>query len=377
MGNKPHPARRLWALLVIVLIGAGLIAWELYGGGGGSEAVAREVAVVLTADGPYPPVLYVEKGIDYRLYVTAVDGSYDLSGWPGLADDGAARAEAGAVQSLSVAAAQMEDGRPLAPGGPLVRVVDGLDDLAARGEVYYVALLADEAGLLPRQVRLTEGMKASFGAVSVGDSRLLLIEGARLYLPVTRDGVTELLVDVPTPGLYNVACEQGCPGRWEGAFRVEASGSEVPWVEARDTDAAAELQRRAPDFALYDARGRVVQLSDFRGKKPVFINFWATWCRPCRDEMPAMQALYEERDGEFEILAVNYLESRSQVVDFMEELDVHFPALMDVTGAVNSRYGVWSYPTSVFVDRDGIVRGRFMGELSPQLMEEFIAAITE
>lgn len=377
MGKKPFPSRRLFALVVIVLIGAGLTAWELYGAGGRSEPGLREAAVVLAGDDAYPPVLYVEKGVDYRLYVTSVAESRDLSGWPGLSPESARRVEPGEVVRLNVARDGWRDGDRLGPGGPVVRVVDDLDDLAARGEVYYVALIADGDGLVPRQVRLTEGMKAAFGGVSTGNRRTLLIEGARLYLPVSADGVTELLVDVPIPGLYNVACEDGCEGRWEGAFRVESSDSEVPWAEARDTEAAAELQRRAPDFALYDVEGRVVQLSDFQGDKPVFINFWATWCRPCRDEMPGMQALYDRRGDEFEILAVNYLENRTQVVEFMDELGVDFPALMDVTGAVNSRYGVWSYPTSVFVDREGIVRGRFMGELSPRMMEEFIDIITE
>lgn len=90
-----------------------------------------------------------------------------------------------------------------------------------------------------------------------------------------------------------------------------------------------------------------------------------------------MQDLYERRGAEVEILAVNYLESRPQVAEFMHELELDFPVLMDVNGDVNGRYSVWSYPTSVFVDRDGIVRGRFIGELTVQMMEEFVDSITE
>jgi Thiol-disulfide isomerase and thioredoxins len=120
-----------------------------------------------------------------------------------------------------------------------------------------------------------------------------------------------------------------------------------------------------------------VQLSDFRGEKPVFINFWATWCPPCMREMPEMQRLYAARGDEFEILAVNFLEHRPQVIPWVEEYGLEFPILMDVTGEVSSRYGVWSYPTSVFIDKDGIVRGRFVGELSYQMMEDFVDAISE
>lgn len=89
-----------------------------------------------------------------------------------------------------------------------------------------------------------------------------------------------------------------------------------------------------------------------------------------------MQALYDRRGDEVVILAVNYRETRSQVTAFMDDLDLHFPALLDVQGDVALRYGVWSYPTSVFIDKDGVVRGRFVGELSPELMEQFVDAIT-
>ena len=141
--------------------------------------------------------------------------------------------------------------------------------------------------------------------------------------------------------------------------------------------AAAQLNQTAPDFAVYDVEGRVVQLSDFRGEKPVFINFWATWCPPCMREMPEMQKLYARRGHEFELLAVNFLEHRPQVVPWVEQYGLEFPILMDVTGEVSSRYGVWSYPTSVFIDKDGVVRGRFVGELSYQMMEDFVDAISE
>ena len=89
-----------------------------------------------------------------------------------------------------------------------------------------------------------------------------------------------------------------------------------------------------------------------------------------------MQALFEGRGHEVAILAVNYRETREQVQAFMADLDLHFPALMDVQGEVAHRYNVWSYPTSVFIDRHGVVRGRFVGELSPELMEQFVDAIT-
>lgn len=378
-GERPRSTRVL-AIVIIVIIGAGLAAWEWFGSSGRVDAGMREVAVILTDAEPYPPVLYVEEGMDYRIAVTATAGTHSLSDWPGSGDEtgDAPAVTEGTVVRLDAPAASLRDGRALGPGGPVVHVVDSLDGLAARGEVYYAAVIAEDAGLVPEQVRLTEGLKAAFGGVSTADTRMLHIEGIRLHLPVSPAGVTELLVDVPTPGTYNVVCEQGCgEGSWRGALRVEGSDSEVPWTESKDTDAVAELHRRAPDFILYDDAGRVVQLSDFQDEKPVFLNFWATWCPPCRREMPAMQQLYARRGEEFELLAVNYLENRNQVAAFMDELELDFPVLMDVSGDVNSRYGVWSYPTSLFLDTSGVVRGRFIGELTPQMMEDFIDVIVE
>lgn len=370
---------RLVAVTVIVLIAVGLVAWELYGPGRRADAGVREVAIILHADEPHPPVLYVEKGADYRIAVTSADDRYSLAEWPGQpTSSGDNEVRPDTVVWIDVPAQQLRDGRRLGHNGPVVQVVDNLDSLAARGEVYYVSIIAADDGLIPEQVGLAEGLQAAFGGISLTDGRMLLIEGARLYLPLWPASITQLLIDVPGAGIYNVVCEEGCDdARWQGALRVERGDTEVPWVEARDTDAAAELSKRAPDFALYDDRGRVVKLSDYKDEKPVFINFWATWCPPCRREMPAMQDVYERLGHEVEILAVNYLESRPQVTAFMNELQLDFPVVLDVKGDVNSRYGVWSYPTSVFVDRQGVVRGRFMGELTVEMMEEFVDIIKE
>lgn len=370
---------RVTAAIVIVLIVAVLVGWEVWFGGGTAEDGVREVAVILKGDEPFPPVMYVEKDVDYYVAITTGDEVRSLEDWPGELDgDGPPEVWADEIVHIRIPAGQLKDGERLGSDGPLIRVVHNLDDLAAKGEVYYAAVIAAEEGLIPRQLPLTEGMRVSLGGTSIDIPRMLLVEGARFHLPLYPASITELLVDVPTEGTYNVVCEQGCAdSRWRGAFRVRSIDSEVPWVEAKDTDAAPELHRRAPDFALYDVDGQVVQLSDFKGEKPVFINFWATWCPPCRREMPAMQRLHEQQGDEVHILAVNYLESRAQVTAFLDEMQLDFPVLMDVRGDVNGRYGIWSYPTSLFVDRDGVVRGRFIGELTSEMMEEFVAVITE
>lgn len=156
--------------------------------------------------------------------------------------------------------------------------------------------------------------------------------------------------------------------------KIEVGPAEVEsWAEGWESPAATTPGEPAPDFALLDREGRMVRLSDYRGRKAVFVNFWATWCAPCRIEMPEMQEIYAERGQEVEILAVNVEESGEQVRRFMASLGLTFPALLDSTGAVANRYQVWALPTSVFIDRQGIVRARYAGLMSRETMEASIA----
>jgi cytochrome c biogenesis protein CcmG/thiol:disulfide interchange protein DsbE len=113
----------------------------------------------------------------------------------------------------------------------------------------------------------------------------------------------------------------------------------------------------APEFELTTLNGEEVALSDLRGKA-VLVNFWATWCPPCRTEMPAMQRVYDDYSrGEFVVLAVNttYQDRSADVVDFVAEQGLKFPILLDNTGAVSNRYQIRSMPTSFFIDPDGLI----------------------
>jgi peroxiredoxin len=112
----------------------------------------------------------------------------------------------------------------------------------------------------------------------------------------------------------------------------------------------------APDFVLSDLQGRAHRLSEFRGKV-VFLNVWATWCPPCRMEMPSMEQLHRRLRGkEFVMLAVSEDEDGSATVQsFINEIGVTFPVLIDPDGVVPSRYGVTGYPETFVIDRDGRV----------------------
>jgi len=109
------------------------------------------------------------------------------------------------------------------------------------------------------------------------------------------------------------------------------------------------------DFELLDLSGATRSLSDFRGKV-VFLNFWATWCGPCRFEMPSMEILYQELNSSgLEIVAVNLQEDRESVQSFVDEYGLSFSVLLDTTGRVGATYGARSIPTTYIVDRDGFV----------------------
>jgi len=109
------------------------------------------------------------------------------------------------------------------------------------------------------------------------------------------------------------------------------------------------------DFELQDLSGATRRLSDFRGKV-VLLNFWATWCGPCRFEMPSMEKLYQRLNAKgFEIVAVNLQEDRSSVERFVDEYGLSFPILLDTTGRIGGTYGARSIPTTYIVDREGFV----------------------
>jgi len=117
----------------------------------------------------------------------------------------------------------------------------------------------------------------------------------------------------------------------------------------------------APDFALEDLSGERVSLKSLGGKV-VFLNFWATWCIPCRQEMPAMEKLHREfKKAGLEVVAVNFRETRKEVRKFFDELGLTFTSLLDKEGKVSEEYGAWSLPLSYFINRKGEFVGKAVG----------------
>lgn len=117
----------------------------------------------------------------------------------------------------------------------------------------------------------------------------------------------------------------------------------------------------APDFSLATPDGETIALSDLQGQA-VLVNFWATWCPPCRAEMPAIQQVYEQyQEQGFTVLAVDLQETEAEVTAFATQLDLSFPILIDPKGQVFSRYQVRALPTTFFVDRNGVIQEITLG----------------
>jgi peroxiredoxin len=155
----------------------------------------------------------------------------------------------------------------------------------------------------------------------------------------------------------------------------------LPLTDPRAGDAQGQgyvqVGLPAPDFTLGTLDGGEVSLSDFRGQG-VLINFWATWCGPCRIEMPEIVRAYEAHsDTGFTVLAVNLTDQDAleDVQAFVEEFGMTFPVLLDSNGEISRLYGLLGLPMSVFVDREGRIARIYIGLMSGEQIDEFVGEI--
>jgi len=134
----------------------------------------------------------------------------------------------------------------------------------------------------------------------------------------------------------------------------------------------------ASGFSLTDLQGKAHTLEQYRGKI-VLVNFWATWCKPCTSEMPAMQTVYDQlRDKDFVVLAVNELEDEAKVREHIQQYKHTFPVLLDRENRVANQYGVFGLPVSVFIDQQGVVQEYIKGGLlTEQKIQEIVSRIQQ
>lgn len=152
--------------------------------------------------------------------------------------------------------------------------------------------------------------------------------------------------------------------------------------ESASTDSSETVEREpvaAPDFTLTDQYGNEHTLSDYQGKT-VFLNFWATWCPPCRSEMPEIQKLYEDYGSNEEdlivlgIAAPGYGDEGTveEITEFLNENEYTFPVVMDETGEMFYRYGISAFPTTFMIDAGGNVYGYVQGAMTGDIMESIV-----
>ncbi len=135
-----------------------------------------------------------------------------------------------------------------------------------------------------------------------------------------------------------------------------------------------DIGSEAPDFSADDVNGQLIRLSEFRGT-PVVINFWATWCGPCRVEMPYLQARAERYNADLAILAVDIDEPLADVQAFAEEFGLTFEILLDPGGEISALYEIRGYPTTIFVDRAGLIKAIHIGGMSEGQLDGYLAGL--
>lgn len=219
---------------------------------------------------------------------------------------------------------------------------------------------------------------------------LMMVMGVMMYTG-KMNAVTGYLSELTREQPQSVESEPASAG--EKPETVPETVSETTPETGRDPENSATVQEEteavklppAVDFTLTDQFGNTHTLSDYLGKT-VFLNFWATWCPPCRAEMPDIQKLYETypQEGEDALIVLGVASpglggetSEEGIKAFMEENGYTYPVLMDTTGEQFMNYGITSYPTTFMIDRDGNVYGYVPGQLTWEMMESIIRQTME
>ena len=145
-------------------------------------------------------------------------------------------------------------------------------------------------------------------------------------------------------------------------------------------DDTTSADNRAPDFTVYDAQGNPINLSDFLGK-PVILNFWASWCGPCKSEMPDFQKAYEKYGNEIAFLIVNMTDGSQETVEtassFIEKAGYTFPVYFDSSSDAAIQYGVRTIPTTFFIDAQGNFVAWANGAMDLSMLEQGIDMIVQ
>lgn len=156
-------------------------------------------------------------------------------------------------------------------------------------------------------------------------------------------------------------------------------GAQVPLAVSPASNASsADQKKTAPDFTVYDQNGNPVLLSSLRGK-PVVLNFWASWCPPCRGEMPGFDTVYRELKDSVQFMMVDLTdgtrETQETGAEYIKSQGYAFPIYFDLEGEAAEIYGITSIPTTVIIDKDGKIVSTSRGAVAEGILREKIAAL--
>ncbi len=207
---------------------------------------------------------------------------------------------------------------------------------------------------------------------------VLLIGGAGfLYNTLTKDVQLDSFVQTSPSSKTEASASESSTGENESSSTEAATTNNGSEQNAADTK--EELQA-APDFTVYDASGNQVKLSDYLGK-PIVLNFWASWCGPCKSEMPGFENMYQKYGEQVQFLMVNLTDGSSETVEsasaFVSDNGYTFPVFYDSDSDGAYTYGVYSIPTTYLINTKGELAAYSIGAVSETALENAIAMILE
>lgn len=189
------------------------------------------------------------------------------------------------------------------------------------------------------------------------------------------DNMDETTQNIPAAGRLAAMVMIGCGFLALGISFMLFRGTTTYASEQDFSAVPAEVNFSAPELNLTTLQGQPNSLSDYKGSV-VLVNLWATWCPPCREEMPTLQAFYEKYKGDgFVLLAISQGETAEQVAPFVQEFNVTFPVWLDISSEAGIAFKTMNLPSSYVIDREGRVRLMWIGGISKKNLEKYVPKI--